>query len=158
MDKYQDQRPEEMEEDDAIVELVDEDGEVLPSEHLATVEMNDTYYAILAPGDEDEDAEEQEVVVMRIGTDDNGEDLLEAIEDEDEMQAGPPTQGRSRFAWVDGAPDPAQAGSERGLGPCSRSSAGGSRVDGRPRAPSLTLPGNCGILLYRLQGPILKGR
>lgn len=87
MDKYQDQRPEEMEEDDAIVELVDEDGEVLPFEHLATVEMNDTYYAILAPVDEDEDAEEQEVVVMRIGTDDNGEDLLEAIEDEDEMQA-----------------------------------------------------------------------
>ena len=39
------------------------------------------------PVDEDEDDEEQEVVVMRIGSDDNGEDLLEAIEDEEEMQA-----------------------------------------------------------------------
>nr|SIP63367.1 Putative Holliday junction resolvase YggF [uncultured bacterium] len=80
--------PMEGEEMDSLVELVDEDGNTVAFEHLATVEYEGDYYICLAEPETDEaDSTETEVVIMRIEEDENGEEIYAAIEDEDLLDA-----------------------------------------------------------------------
>lgn len=72
------------EERDNIVVLEDENGEEMEFEHLDTIEMNDNEYVILLPLQEEEE-EEGQVVILRVDEDENGDDVLAAIEDEDEL-------------------------------------------------------------------------
>ncbi len=77
-----------MDERDDIFVLIDEDGREVEFELLDTIEMNDNEYVVLLPlSDEDSDDETDEVVILRIEQDENGEDSFVSVEDEDELDA-----------------------------------------------------------------------
>jgi len=66
--------------EERIVTLEDEDGNEGRFEHLDTFELNDTVYVALVSAD---DEESDEVVLLKLVEDEQGE-LLLPIEDEDE--------------------------------------------------------------------------
>ncbi len=73
-------------EQENIVELFDEDGNTLKFEHIMTLEHKGKAYICLAPAEPMEDVGEDELVIMRVGTDEeSGEDVYETIEDEKEL-------------------------------------------------------------------------
>lgn len=69
-------------EDDGVVILVDEDGNEHEFVIVSVMPLGDASYAILEPLEEDED-EEPEFVAMRIGVDEEGDDVLLPLEDEE---------------------------------------------------------------------------
>lgn len=73
-------------EQDNIVELLDENDNVVRFEHIMTVEYEGDKYALLSPLEEMEDAEDGDVVILRI---DEGEedDSYVGIEDEALLEA-----------------------------------------------------------------------
>jgi len=71
-----------MEEERNIVELLDENGETVEFEHLATLEYEGAYYIALTPAVDDEE-DEGEVLFMRIEEDENGEECYVYVEEED---------------------------------------------------------------------------
>lgn len=78
-DKFNEEMNEEM---NNIIELVDEEsGETVPFEHLDTIEMDGETYFVLTEFF-DEPAEENDVYIMSVVTDENGEDTLEIVEDQ----------------------------------------------------------------------------
>ncbi len=78
-DKFNEELNEEM---DNIIELVDEEsGESVPFEHLDTIEMDGETYFVLTEFF-DEPSEENDVYIMSIVTDENGEETLEIVEDQ----------------------------------------------------------------------------
>ena len=79
-----------MSEDMDFIVLYDEDGNETEFEVIATLEVDDNEYAILLPTDTDivpESDEINEVYVLRMEQDENGEDILVGIEDESELNA-----------------------------------------------------------------------
>lgn len=71
------------EENDSIIELVDEAGETVAFEHLATLEHEGEYYIVLSEVTEDEEPDaEVDVVIMKIEPDENGQDTYICVEDE----------------------------------------------------------------------------
>ena len=68
--------------EDNIITLVDEAGAKHDFTILEVVEIDDLHYAVLLP----HKAPEEGVVVLRIGQDIHGEDVLFAIEDDDEFE------------------------------------------------------------------------
>lgn len=77
------------EERDDIVILVDENGEEVEFEHIDTIEMNGNEYVVLAPYSEDETEEqdEEEVIILKIEHNEDGEDSFVTVEDDDELDA-----------------------------------------------------------------------
>ena len=75
-------------EDENIIVLIDENGEEVEFEHIDTVEMNGSEYVVLAPLEEEGDAEDEdgeEVVILKVEHDEDGEDTFVTIEDDDEL-------------------------------------------------------------------------
>lgn len=71
-----------------IIELIDEDGESVSFEHLATLEHEGNYYiALMVLDEENQDDEEGEVVIMKIEQDDEGNECYVYVEDEDVQEA-----------------------------------------------------------------------
>ncbi len=70
---------------DNFISITDEDGKEYELEVLAELEYNDNRYLALAPADADE-SEELEVSILR-AFEENGEQMLEAVEDEAELEA-----------------------------------------------------------------------
>ena len=70
------------EQSDVIV-LTDEDGNDVNFEILDVYELNGTEYFALIEADDDE---ADEVLILKVVADKNGEDMLEIIEDEQELQ------------------------------------------------------------------------
>ncbi len=70
-----------------IVELVDEDGNAVRFEHLMTLEHGGKPYICLVPLDEMEDVGEDELVILRIETDAEGNDVYATVDDDDELDA-----------------------------------------------------------------------
>jgi len=70
-----------------IVELVDEDGQEVAFEHLMTLEHEGKHYICLIPVEPMEDVEEDELVIMRIETDAEGNDVYATIDDDKELDA-----------------------------------------------------------------------
>ena len=70
-----------------VVELVDEDGNAVRFEHLMTLEHEGKPYICLVPLDEMEDVGEDELVILRIETDADGNDVYATVEDEAELDA-----------------------------------------------------------------------
>lgn len=68
-----------------IIELVDDEGNSVQFEHLMSLEHNGNVYICLAPVEPMEDVEEDELVIMRILTDENGNDYYSTIESEKEL-------------------------------------------------------------------------
>ncbi|MBE5807747.1 MAG: Holliday junction resolvase RuvX [Clostridiales bacterium] len=74
-----------LEQDENIVELVDEDGNEVVFEHLMSLEHKGRTYICLAPAEPMEDVAEDELVIMRIETDEEGNDYYTTIDDEEEL-------------------------------------------------------------------------
>ena len=70
-----------------VVQLVDEDGNEVEFEHLMTLEHNGAAYICLVPLEPMEDVAEDELVIMRIEKDEEGNDVYSTIDDEDELDA-----------------------------------------------------------------------
>lgn len=75
-----------MEQDD-VVELVDEDGNTVRFEHLMTLEHEGKPYICLVPLDPMEDVSEDELVILRIETDAEGNDFYATVDDDAELDA-----------------------------------------------------------------------
>ncbi|MBR5986108.1 MAG: DUF1292 domain-containing protein, partial [Clostridia bacterium] len=74
-----------MEQDDVVV-LLDENDNECRFVHLMTLEYEGRSYVVLAPAEEMDDIAQDEAVVLRIDTDDEGNDVYASIEDEDELE------------------------------------------------------------------------
>ena len=71
-------------EQDDLIELVDDEGNTVSFEHLATLQHEDVYYLVLSPTDAEEDEEGSvPVVFMEIGEDENGEETYLPVEDDE---------------------------------------------------------------------------
>lgn len=70
-----------------IVELIDEDGNEVSFEHLMTLNYNNNNYICLVPVEPMEDVAEDELVILRIETDEEGNDAYATIDDDDELDA-----------------------------------------------------------------------
>ena len=75
------------EERDDIVVLVDENGDEVEFEHIDTIEMNGNEYVVLAPYSEEEpeETDEEEIVILKVEHNGDGEDSFVTIEDEEEL-------------------------------------------------------------------------
>ena len=67
------------------VELIDEEGNSVRFEHLMTLEHNGNVYICLAPAEPMEDVAEDELVIMKIVQDDEGNDMYTTIESDKEL-------------------------------------------------------------------------
>jgi len=68
------------------ITITDEDGNDHEVEFISSITVGERDYAAFFPADVDEDSEEANVIIMfRIVTE-NGEELLETIDDEDEAE------------------------------------------------------------------------
>ena len=65
-----------------FVTLIDEDGNEVEFEHIDTVEYEGVTYLAFIPAELSVE-EDSEVVIMQVVTDENGEELLEGVEDDD---------------------------------------------------------------------------
>lgn len=65
-----------------FVTLIDEDGNEVEFEHIDTVEYEGFTYLAFIPAELSVE-EDAEVVIMQVVTDENGEELLEGVEDDD---------------------------------------------------------------------------
>lgn len=75
------------EEQQNIIELVDEDGEAVTFEHLLSLEYKGKVYICMVPTVPLDDVSDDELVIMRIETDKDGNDYYTTIEDEEELNA-----------------------------------------------------------------------
>lgn len=76
------------EERDDLVVLVDENEEESEFEYLDTIEFNGNEYVILLPVEQDNNEEDMEqVVILKIVEDPDGEDSFVTIDDENELEA-----------------------------------------------------------------------
>jgi putative Holliday junction resolvase len=75
-----------MEQDD-VIELVDEDGNAVRFEHLMTLEHEGKPYICLVPLDPMEDVSDDELVILRIETDAEGNDFYATVDDDAELDA-----------------------------------------------------------------------
>ncbi|MGI6685005.1 MAG: DUF1292 domain-containing protein [Bacillota bacterium] len=71
--------------EDRKVVLMDENGEEHEFEVLDIIEVDGAEYAILFPEEEGED-EGDEAIILKIGIDENGEEILHEIEDDEEWE------------------------------------------------------------------------
>lgn len=67
--------------------IVDEDGTEYELEVLSTLEYNGSVYYAVIPADHDEDVQFKLEVIILKSVDEDGESILCAIEDEQELQA-----------------------------------------------------------------------
>lgn len=74
-------------EHDNIVELIDDEGNEVDFEHLMTLEYEGHNYICLVPVEPMEDVAEDELVILRIETDEEGNDAYATIDDDDELDA-----------------------------------------------------------------------
>lgn len=72
-------------EQENIVTLVDDDGNEVSFEHLMSLEHNGKVYICLAPAEPMDDVEEDELVIMRIEQDEDGNDFYTTIDSEQEL-------------------------------------------------------------------------
>lgn len=67
---------------DNIIELFDENDNAVRFEHIMTVQYGGEDYVLLAPVDPTEDMEDDEVLVLKIASDENGEEIYVSVEDD----------------------------------------------------------------------------
>lgn len=70
---------------DDVVELIDEDGKEVRFEHLMTLEHKGSNYICLVPLDPMEDVGEDELVILKIETDEDGNDTYVSVDDDEEL-------------------------------------------------------------------------
>ena len=71
---------------DNIIELYDENDNPVQFEHIMTVQYQGEDYVLLAPVEPTDDMDEDEVLVLRIDNDENGEEIYVSVDDDDLVQ------------------------------------------------------------------------
>jgi len=76
------------ERDDTVI-LVDENGEEEEFEYIDSIEMDGNEYVILSPLSEieDDDSDEEEIIILKVERNEDGEETYVTIEDESELDA-----------------------------------------------------------------------
>ncbi|UWG95753.1 DUF1292 domain-containing protein [Dehalobacter sp. DCM] len=70
-----------------IIVLNDDEGNENEFMHLATLEVDGSTYFVLLPVEETEDDDEEaEAIILKLGKDENGEEMLMDIEDDEEWE------------------------------------------------------------------------
>jgi len=70
-----------------IVVLTDEEGNEHEFMHLASLQVDGNTYFVLLPVEEAEDEDEEvEAIILKLGKDENGEDMLMDVEDDEEWE------------------------------------------------------------------------
>ena len=69
-----------------VFEMVDEDGGVYEFEHLLTFAVEDEYFLAFSPIEDMEEFSVSDVLIMRIGEDEDGEEVYLPIESNEELQ------------------------------------------------------------------------
>ena len=69
------------EEESYLVDLFDDEGNKQTVEHLDTVQVNDSDYVICIPYKEEEDDEVDQVIILKMEYDENGDYILVPEED-----------------------------------------------------------------------------
>ena len=72
--------------DPEIFTLTDEEGNELNFALLGSLEHEGTVYKALVPVDENGEETSDEYVILKCGVDEDGEDVLETIEDDEEWE------------------------------------------------------------------------
>jgi uncharacterized protein YrzB (UPF0473 family) len=75
-----------METETNIIELIDEDDRAIRFEHIITLDYGDREYIIIKPLEFVDGVEEDDIVILRVEQDVNGEDIYVGIEDEEEVE------------------------------------------------------------------------
>jgi uncharacterized protein YrzB (UPF0473 family) len=70
---------------DEVVVLTDDEGNEFEFQIIDVLEVEGNRYAVLFPLD-DEDADDDEALIMRLETDEDGDDVLVDIEDDQEWE------------------------------------------------------------------------
>ena len=70
---------------DDIITITDEDGVEYVLEVLSVLEVDGSEYYALVPAEDDDSQEDLEVTILKV-TEENGEEILCAIEDEQELE------------------------------------------------------------------------
>ena len=70
---------------DDIITITDEDGVEYVLEVLSVLEVDGNEYYALVPAEDDDSQEDLEVTILKV-TEENGEEILCAIEDEQELE------------------------------------------------------------------------
>lgn len=73
------------EERDDLVVLMDEEGNETEFEYLDTVEVESKEYVVLLPVQESKDNAVEEVLILRVDQDENGDDVFSSIDDDGEL-------------------------------------------------------------------------
>lgn len=73
------------EERDDVLVLMDEEGNETEFEYLDTVEMSNKEYVVLLPVQEDESVPAEEVLILKVEQDENGEDVFSSVDDDKEL-------------------------------------------------------------------------
>ena len=68
-----------------IFTLTDEEGNELNFELIASLEHEGAVYKALVPVDENDEETSEEYVILKCGVDEDGEDILETIDDDEEF-------------------------------------------------------------------------
>ena len=71
--------------DPEIYTLTDEDGNELNFALLGTLEHEGEVYKAMVPVDENGEETSEEYVILKLSKDENGEDILETIDDDEEF-------------------------------------------------------------------------
>lgn len=77
----------EMEEDNEIITLQDGEGNDVDFYHVATLDYKNEWYIFLQPVEPNEEIGEDEVLIYKLGTDEDGEDTFIPLESEEELNA-----------------------------------------------------------------------
>lgn len=73
----------EEDEDDEIIELISEDGETKKFYHVATIDYENEWYVFFQPADKMDDADEDEVMVFKLDSDENDNDIFMPVQSEE---------------------------------------------------------------------------
>lgn len=68
--------------DDEVIELEDEDGKTIKFLHVATIDYKEDWYVFFAPAEDMDELSDDEMVVFKLGQDEQGKDIFIPIEDE----------------------------------------------------------------------------
>lgn len=69
-----------------IVELMDENNELIAFEYLMSLDYDGKEYIALMPINEDSESMGDEIVILRVEQDEEGNDYYAAIEDDEELE------------------------------------------------------------------------
>ncbi len=70
-----------------IITLTDEDNNEYEFEHIDTIEMNSKMYLAFTEVESSDENSAAEIIILRLETDENGEEMLVTVDDEAELEA-----------------------------------------------------------------------